>query len=101
MCRPCVTDRLTRVLLLSARRRDREAAPLLDEPPNDYFYHTAVEVLWALERGRVNERLGERDKAVESYGFVVARWRHADPELQPYVEEARAGLARLTGERRP
>jgi len=58
-------------------------------------------VIWTLERARVNERLGNTEKAVESYAFVAAIWRHADPELQPYVEEARAGIARLTGERWP
>jgi hypothetical protein len=30
---------------------------------------------------------------------VVDVWRHADPELEPYVREARAGLQRLAGER--
>jgi hypothetical protein len=27
-------------------------------------------------------------------------WRNADPVLQPYVREARDGLARLAGEKR-
>ena len=49
----------------------------------------------ALERGRVNERLRERDKAVTAYQFVADVWRNADPELQPYVAEARAALVRL------
>ena len=56
-------------------------------------------VLWSLERGRVNERLGNRERALEAYAFVAAVWRHADSELQPVVEEARAGLRRLGGER--
>ena len=55
---------------------------------------------WALERGRVNERLGNREKAVESYSFVAAAWRNADPELQPLVEEAKEAVARLTAEGR-
>jgi hypothetical protein len=58
------------------------------------------DVLWYLERGRVAERLGDRDRAPEAYRFVAAAWRHADPELQPYVAEARAGLGRLTAESR-
>ena len=53
-----------------------------------------------LERGRVAERLNDRDKAVQCYSFVLDAWRNADPELQPYVTEARDGLARLTGEPR-
>jgi len=28
-------------------------------------------------------------------------WRHADAELQPFVEEARARLERLRGETKP
>ncbi len=52
-------------------------------------------VLATLERGRVAERLGEREKAIESYRFVTEAWRRADPELQPYVSEAREALARL------
>jgi hypothetical protein len=48
-----------------------------------------------LERGRVAERLGEREKAIESYRFVTEAWRRPDPELQPYVSEAREALARL------
>ena len=51
--------------------------------------------LATLERGRVAERLGEREKAIESYRFVTEAWRRADPELQPYVGEAREALARL------
>jgi hypothetical protein len=53
-----------------------------------------------MERGRVNERLGNRDKAVQSYSFVAAVWRNADPELQPYVKEAKEALARLSTEPR-
>jgi hypothetical protein len=48
-----------------------------------------VEVLRALERGRVNEQLGNRDRAIESYSVVVRAWRNPDPELRPYVSEAR------------
>ena len=34
---------------------------------------------------------------MESYGFVTDVWRRADPELQPYVTEAREALERLAG----
>jgi hypothetical protein len=53
-----------------------------------------------LERGRVAERLGEREKAIESYRFVTEAWRRPDPELQPFVAEARQALGRLTAEPR-
>jgi hypothetical protein len=52
-------------------------------------------VLSTLELGRVAERLGEREKAIESYRFVTEAWRRPDPELQPYVSEAREALTRL------
>ena len=51
-----------------------------------------------LDRARIAESLGEREKAIDSYRFVVDVWRHADPELEPYVREARAGLGRLAAE---
>ena len=59
------------------------------------------ESFWALERARVNERLGNRANALAGYSFVAAVWMHADPELQPYVAEARAALKRLSTEPRP
>jgi hypothetical protein len=33
--------------------------------------------------------------------LVAEVWRHADPELQPYVTEARQALSRLTSEPQP
>ena len=57
-------------------------------------------VFWPLERGRVDERLGKKDEAIIAYRFVADVWRDADPELQPYVAEARAALKRLGGEPR-
>jgi hypothetical protein len=43
----------------------------------------------------VAERLGEREKATASYRLMMEARRRADPELQPYVTEAREALARL------
>jgi hypothetical protein len=54
--------------------------------------------LGVLEQGRLAESLGERQKAIDSYQFVVDVWRHADAELGPYVREAGAGLERLAAE---
>jgi hypothetical protein len=39
--------------------------------------------------------MGEQEKAIESYQSVVDVWRRADPELQPFVAEAREALDRL------
>jgi len=90
----CFHLKLTLARLLSAQGDDRRASALLER-----WRWTAGASPWfvlaTLELGRVAERLGEREKAIASYGFVTAAWRHADPELQPYVSEARDGLARL------
>lgn len=99
LCRGCLLlPALQRAQLLAARGRDREAALLVDREVLQ-FWDPAM-VLLALECGRVNERLGNRDKAVVAYQFVVDAWIHADPELQRYVEEAKASLKRLGGEPR-
>jgi serine/threonine-protein kinase len=91
----CFHLNLTRARLLSALGDDRRAGALLER----WRWSAGASprfVLATLERGRVAERLGEREKAMESYRFVTAAWRRPDPELQPYVSEAREALARLS-----
>jgi hypothetical protein len=51
--------------------------------------YTPSFVLATLELGRIAERPGDRGKSAESYRFVMAAWRWADPELLPYVAEAK------------
>jgi tetratricopeptide (TPR) repeat protein/tRNA A-37 threonylcarbamoyl transferase component Bud32 len=46
----------------------------------------------------LHEARGDRDRAAERYGRFVELWRHADPELQPRVAEARRRLAALAAE---
>jgi hypothetical protein len=95
----CLSSRLTKAELLSAHGQDREAAIVLlphpgwtDSPPQ------ALEVFWLLQRGRVAERLNDREQALRSFHTVADVWLHADPELQSYVAEARAAIQRLSGE---
>ena len=90
--------RFTRANLLAAAGRYAEAAEVL-ERPSVIGLPIGSDALRMLQRGRVAERLGRREVALESYTWVANVWRTADPELQPYVTEARAGLARLTAER--
>jgi len=95
-CPGCYFEPMERVQLLAAAGRNQEAAALLERDlPAGWDPRI---VLWTLERGRVNERLGNRDKAIPAYRFVADVWIHADPELQPFVEEAKAALIRLGAE---
>ncbi|MGH7509063.1 MAG: protein kinase domain-containing protein [Gemmatimonadales bacterium] len=48
-----------------------------------------------LLRGAAYERLGRRTEAREQYRRVMHQWKSADPELQPFVDQARRGLARV------
>jgi hypothetical protein len=90
-------ERLTLARLLVARGQDRSALAVLDRefPANGY---SGSRVPWALERARLAERLGERGKARNWYAYVAKMWQRADPELQPYVAEARAALQRFAAE---
>lgn len=96
----CYRERLQLGLLLASQRRDREAAALLDRELYPVAASAVPGTLWALVRGRVNERLGNREKAIPAYRYVAAVWINADPELQPYVAEATAALVRLSGKPR-
>ena len=81
-------------------KRDTEAWAIVEAPPPTATLSVfPSEVMWTLLRARVAERLGRGTEAAQTYGWVAGIGRHADPELQPYVAEARAALARLTGER--
>ncbi|HET8634585.1 MAG TPA: protein kinase [Gemmatimonadales bacterium] len=52
---------------------------------------------WArLHLARILERRGRRAEALEAYRYVAYAWRHADPELQPVVDEARQAEQRLS-----
>ena len=90
-------ERLTLARLLAKLGRESDGLAVLERgfPSGS---PTLSWGFWALEQARLAERLGERDKARRSYGFVVKVWRHADPELQPWVAEAREALGRLRAE---
>jgi serine/threonine-protein kinase len=94
LCRNCVIEPLLTARLLATRGRYREAADRLKAQSTDPW-RTVHLVLLELERGRISERLGERDEAIRAYRYVTEAWRRPDPELQPYVIEARGRLNRL------
>ncbi len=87
-------ERLTLARLLTAVGRERDALAVLDREFPEWII-TGSQGIWALERARVAERVGEREKAVSSYGYVVRLCRHADAGLQPLVAEAKEALQRL------
>jgi hypothetical protein len=90
----CFLERLCASRLLAARDQQERAAALLD--PWLYRNEDGFLVVPAtLDRARLAEQLRDRDTAERSYRWVAEMWRNADPSLQGYVREARAGLARL------
>jgi tetratricopeptide (TPR) repeat protein len=100
-CPGCYLDRVVLAQLLVQEQRNAEAWDLLRaDLPSATLGPFPSEVLWSLLRGRVAERIGEREHAIRSYSWVVGMWRRPDPELEPYVTEAREGLERLTAEKR-
>jgi hypothetical protein len=95
LCLGCFEDRLLIAQLLGTIHRDRDAEARL--AGTILLYAPSLELPWVLERARVSERLGHHDEAIADYRFVADMWRHADPELQHYVEESRTALSRLGG----
>jgi serine/threonine-protein kinase len=57
-------------------------------------------VLWMLYRARMAEKRGEREIALDDYGFVARLWRDAEEPLRSFAVEAKEGLVRLSGEPR-
>ena len=75
-CFFCYGHRLLRAQVLANVGRDREAAELLDRMPWERHFGPASEaVVAAFERGRVHERLGNREEAIRAYSYVVDAWR--------------------------
>jgi serine/threonine-protein kinase len=93
LCQLCAVPRLMHARLLSAKGRYREAAVILVDRPT--LLPSAVDILWALERGRVAERLGDTATARAAFGRVERAWGGGDAELSAPVDEARAALRRL------
>ena len=69
------------------------------EPSN--LYTAGFDSRWGmlgrvrLLRGAAYERLGRRAEARAEYRQVMTQWKSADPELQPFLDQARRGLARV------
>ena len=94
----CVYDQIVKSQLLLARGRPKDALAVFHGHYPDFM--SPAEGLWYLQRGRAYEQVGQPSVAADDYRRVVDIWRHADPELGGYVNEAREGLARLSKEPR-
>jgi serine/threonine-protein kinase len=93
LCEMCAVPRYEYASVLASRGRLREAVSILADRPS--LLPSAIDVLWALERARVAERLGDPTMARQSYGVVVAAWSGGDADLEPIVEDARRAMTRL------
>jgi serine/threonine-protein kinase len=89
----CAEVPLLTAQLLMSRGRYEEAATVLGRrlPLGD----RPIELVYALERGRVSEQLGKREAAIEAYTLVVDSWANGDSLAQAVVRTAREGLRRL------
>jgi len=117
VCESCRWVLLAKARLLSRAGRTHDALNVLLRAPwhgplaNDESVVPPVQVLLRLERAKLFEEQfkGERMKnpdvarnwgffgitALDDYHFVAQIWQNADPELQPFVREAREGRQRL------
>jgi serine/threonine-protein kinase len=98
LCFACFDNLITRLLLRSARGDYRAVR---DDPGPWSLHPTGAYVIGRLEQARAAERLGDRERAARDYQYVADAWRNADPELQPYVAEARSALQGITQEPSP
>ena len=83
---------------LVARKNPKRALVMLTRMSSsmDLLY-----VARELERGRIAERLGEREQAVDAYALVAASWRNSEsPPLRDAVMESTAALGRLDADGR-
>ena len=77
------------------RARGDNAAALARLRHRTFMHYLVPGVIWELEHGQAAEAAGERAEAVQAYRYVADSWARGDPEVAPYVRQARAGLDRL------
>jgi serine/threonine-protein kinase len=90
-------DQFVRARLVARTDPKRALAMLSRMTPSVDLLYVARE----LERGRIAERLGEREQAVDAYAFVANAWRNTDaPPLRDAVKESTTALGRLDADGR-
>jgi TolB-like protein len=90
LCALCFPDRLLRIQVVRLAGAARDAARYAREQLSREY--SAAYVLHELEEARIARQLGDSTNARRIYQRVLATWRHADPELEPYVREARDAI---------
>jgi serine/threonine-protein kinase len=90
-------DSFVRARLIGRSDPKRAIALLERHNPTPDLLYTARE----LERGRLAEKIGDKERAVDAYSFVAAAWRDPDaPQLRDAAKEARDALQRLDSDGR-
>ena len=80
LCELCAVPRLVHARLLASAGRPREAAAILTDRPT--LLPSAIDVLWALERARIADRLGDPATARQGYTMVAVPGRKRTPILR-------------------
>ena len=103
MYRPFPTDYFLHGLLAQRLGEHETAAGLFGRMQECPLSVASLDVGWGLTtlarlyRARSLEALGRNEEAVSEYARVVSEWADAEPEVHDKVEEARQGVARLSG----
>ena len=95
LCHFCGYAWLAEARLLDSRGQYAEAAAVLDQVG---VMENVLGVYAELLRGRIAEKLNDKQRARDAYAFAADMWQHGDPAFQGYVTEAREGLKRLSAE---
>ena len=79
------------LLFLLGRHDEAERFYLTDQRDDDGYY-----IAPRMRRlGQIEEKRGNREKAIAYYTRFVEYWSDCDPELRPQADEARARIAAL------
>ena len=85
--------------LLEERGSSREALAWYESLAGFSVVDLIYGVPALVDRARIHERLGERERAIALYRRFLRLWEDADPELAGPPEEARRALERLRSSR--
>jgi tetratricopeptide (TPR) repeat protein len=99
-CGTCAAAWLARAYDVAGRTDSARAMyERVVETPSDEIWYDAGHLAYGyLRLGQIAEQAGERAKAVDYYGRLVALWTEADPRLHEWKGEALSGLDRLSRE---